>query len=164
MRFIYTYIYQKEVNADFKSEAEWRAVVDFLETLQRLLDRSSVPHQSEHLGYWPAISQSALWGPASGRWDVEGLHMFTPSCLTFFVISPSDCSSVVGSTWICAMRPKQTGWTCLLLTGPHKHTHAFTCTHQSFCPVCVSLAWVLCCISSTSPQVAVLLVNSTLYR
>lgn len=63
-----------------------------------------------------------------------------------------------------ALRPKPTGWTCLLLNVPHKHTTAFTCTHQPFYQVCASLASVLCYISSTSPQVAVILVNSPLYR
>lgn len=128
---------EKKLKADFKSEAEWRAVVDFLETLQRLLDRGSVPHQSEHLGYWPGISHSALGGPGSGRWDVEGLHMFTPSCLTSFVISPCDCSSVVGSTWVWDLN-QQAGlaFCSLFLTN----IHAFTCTHQAFYQVGLSLA------------------------
>lgn len=44
------------------------------------------------------------WGPASGRSDFQGLHMF----------NPPHSSSVVGSTWIYAIRYMEKSCNCLL--------------------------------------------------
>lgn len=87
------------------------------------------------------------------------LHPVWPPLLSLPLIFPLSLGQ-----YEFAMRPKPTGWTCLLLNVSHKHTNAFTCPHQPFYQVCASLASVLCYISSTSPQVAVILVNSPLYR
>lgn len=85
------------------------------------------------------------------------LHPIWPSLLFVPLIVPLLLGQHESVLWDLNKRAGL-AFCSLFLTKILMHLHT---THQPLCPVCASLAWVLCYISSTSPQMAVLLVNSS---
>lgn len=112
--------------------------VGLLETLQCLFDRGCVLHKSVHLGHWLGISECGHFPQGIVRPGARGMMrrrgcVFTLCCLTSFFISSSDCSSAVGSTWVCVLwdvNKKSLIVSCsckkLPLFSPSLFTHAHT--------------------------------------